>query len=334
MTTKQLFHVEQKPLPLGERLVAHIQEVADKVSDKERQLVAELCQRAIAAAKEPQLGFVTITPEIAALLFLEHNLFNRNWRPEWTDILARMMREGEWRPNSQGYSLYGDDGSVADGAHRLAAQAYVGVELTMPVYFGMAKTDVATLDCGKARAGSDVAALAGVVNAREKEALLQALWSYEKGAGIASTIFHTPAAISKEIVANDALLSRALEIGMSSTEEATDPLLQGKVAAKVAGLCLRHKWPETRLIERLEELQTADFASDKAPLCLAKVYIEAHRRPADTITPQREVGMVIRAMNLAESGATTARKQEIVSAGKHLPDPTYPAGQQFGVAAE
>ena len=334
MTTTQLFQQPDRPLPIGERIVAHIQGIAEAATELDRQAVDELTRRAIDAANQPVLDLVTIKPGMAAISFLEHNSFNRSWRPEWTEVLARLMREGEWRPNSQGYAYYGDDGSVADGAHRLGAQAYSGVTLSMPVYFGMSKSDVATLDCGKPRAGADVAALSGVVNAKEKEALLQALWSYEKGAGMPATSFHSQADIAKQIVANDALLARALEIGRSSVEDAGDPLLQGKAAAKVAGLLLRHKWPETRVVERLDELQIADFASDKAPLCLAKIYIEAHRKPADTITPQRELGMVIRAMTMAESGVVTSRTKEITSAAKHLPDPTYPTGQKFTAAAD
>jgi hypothetical protein len=334
MTNTFQFQPTERPLPMGERIVAHIQEVADAATEADRRAVSDICERAIASAAEPELGFAKFTPGMAALLFLQHNAYNRSWRPDWTSVLAGTMRAGDWRKTSQGYSFYGDDGSVADGAHRLAAQAESGTELVMSVYFGASKTDVATLDCGKPRAGADVAALAGVTNAKEKEALLQALWSYEKGAGIPGIRFHSPAEVAKEISSNDALLARALEIGRASVEDANDPVLQGKVAAKVAGLCLRHQWPETRLIERLEELQIADFASDKAPLCQAKKYIEDHRKPADTITPQREIGMVIRAMTLAESGVTNARKTEIQSAAKHLPDPTYPAGQKYSNAAE
>lgn len=335
MTTETLFHFQQpeRQLPIGERIVAHIQGIAEAATEVDIKAVAELCDRARASAAEPELGFAKVTPGMAALLFLHHNAFNRSWRPDWTDVLARMMRDGEWRRTSQGYGLYGDDGSVADGGHRLAAQAYSGTELVVSIYFGMSKTDVAALDCGKARAGADVAALSGVTNAKEKEALLQAVWSYEKGAGIPSTSFHSQGEIAKEIISNDGLLTRALEIGRASVEDANDPLLQGKAAAKVAGLCLRHEWPETRLIERLDELQMGDFSSDKAPLCIAKVYIEAHRKPADTITPQREIGMVIRSMTLAESGVTNTRKQEISSAAKHLPDPTYPSGQKYPAAA-
>src|SRR6185369_12877909 len=335
MTTEPVspFQQPERQLSVGERIVAHIQRVAETATEVDVKAVAELCERAKACTDEPELGFAKITPGMAALLFLHHNTFNRSWRPDWTDVLARMMRDGDWRRTPQGYGFYRDDGSVADGGHRLGAQAYSGTELTMSIYFGMSKSDVATLDCGKTRAGADVAALIGVTNAKEKEALLQGIWSYEKGAHIPSTSFHSPGEIAKEIVSNDALLTRALEIGRASVEDANDPLLQGKAAAKVAGVCLRHQWPETRLIERLDELQMGDFSSDKAPLCVAKMYIEDHRKPADTVTPQREMGMVIRGMTLAESGVTNTRKQEIIAAGKHLPDPTYPAGQKYPAAA-
>jgi hypothetical protein len=317
----------QRLQDLADQMTAKITLVAESATEEERRKVAEFRLKAVDHAVDPQVEIHLITHPMAGLLFLDGGTFNRGWDPEWSLTLAQMMSLDRWLSNSQGYALYGFDGSVADGRHRLGAQAYSETTLSVAIYFGMTRDAVGTLDCGKKRTPADAATLAGVVNAKAKAALLQAIWSYEKSAGIANHVnTYDVTAVAKEIERNDALLSRSLEVGQTSLQDAIDPLLGEGAAAKLVGVLLRHSWPEARVVERLDEVQTSDFISEKAPLAVARAFIAGHRRPVDTLPTQRETGVVIKGMLIAEQRQTVTVKgvQEIGNAAKNPPNPEYP----------
>jgi len=314
---------------IRDQVAATITEVARNATEEEKQMVASLVNRAKAHADNPDIVFEKITPGMAALLFLNHNTFNREWRPDWTAVLAKIMRDGGWRRTPQGYALYGEDGAVGDGSHRLGAQAYSGITLVMPIYLGMAKSDVGALDLGKPRTAADLGTLRGVVNAKEKTGLLKLVWAYEKAVGIPVPVLEQDLeAVVVQVKENEVLLNRALEIGQVSRQdlESDAALLTERAAAKVIAILLRHHWPEARVAERIDEIQTSDFASDDAPLAAARRFIEKHRKPDDTISPERETGVVIKGMILAETRQTLNQRgrNEISNAMKHPPDPSYP----------
>lgn len=113
---------------LIDQMLAKITRVAESATEDERQKVAELRRKDRAAQVETHL----ITPPMAGLLFLDG--FDRDWDPEWCFTLAHVMSLDRWRPDSPGYVLYAD-GSLADGRHRLGAQAYSETTLSVAIYF-------------------------------------------------------------------------------------------------------------------------------------------------------------------------------------------------------
>jgi hypothetical protein len=314
---------------LASQLTAKILEVAEQATPEERQKVADWIARAIASAGHPVIEFHEVTPAIAALLFLEHNHFNREWDANWSHQLSRIMEAGGWRITSQGYALYGDNGDVGDGSHRMAAQAVSGTTLVMAICFGISKEAVGTLDCGKRRTVANAAELAGIVNATAKSSLLKAIWAYERSVGMPVPVAQANVPeVVKYIKQYDVLLARAIELAQTSLMDAYDPLLRDNPAAKIIGILLRHSWPEGRVTERLDEIQTSDFADEKAPLAVARKFIESHRKPKDVIDTSSESGVVIKGMLMAEVRNSVNRKgeQEIANAADHPPDPTYPSG--------
>jgi hypothetical protein len=324
------------PVSLADQITAKVTIIAGAATAEERAAVEAMREKAKRHRGAAVQEKVEITPAMAAILFLDYNNFNRPWDPSWTNDLGRIMTSGDWRLTNQGYGLYGDDGSVGDGAHRMAAQAYTGTTLTMWMYYGMEKEDVAALDCGKRRTAADAAALAGVIDSKSKSELLQTVWAYEKSVGIANHVNTANVkAVAEQIKACDALLARALEIGETSLVDAIDPLLAAKQGAKVMALLLRHRWPEARALERLDEVQTCDFDNDKAPLLVARKFIEENRAPKEVLAKQREIGVVIKGMLMAETGVLVnpKRTNEIKNAAKHAPDPTYPS-QSFGTTGD
>lgn len=326
----------ERAATIGEKIIKKIQEVADTATDTQKEFVESLVARAIAAKDHPTVEIVTIEPAVAALLFLYHNRFNREWAPSWTEFLGLMMLSSEdWKPNGQGYSLYDEDGSIGDGGHRLGAQAYTGTTLSVPIYFGMKRAAVGTIDCGKKRSGADSARLSGVANAAAKERLLKSIWGYENKARMVSDRprnFDNPQAMARQIQAYDGLLTRALEISQITFEEAIDPVINEPTAATLAGLLLHHLWADDRAVKYIEQLQNQEFESDKSPLYLAAEHIRRHKKPADVVGPQSAVGAVVKALILIENGYTTTKPQDIANAAKNLPDPTYPAKKMIAAA--
>jgi hypothetical protein len=133
--------------------------------------------------------------------------------------------------------------------------------------------------------------------------------------------------VALEIQRNDALLGRAIEIGETSPIDVDRPLLGERIGGKIAGILLKHGWPDDRLVELLDMLQTRNFDDDKAPLAKVHNFIEKNRPPKDALTPGDEVRLIIKALLLEEEGVliTGRRMNDITNATSNPPDPTYPA---------
>lgn len=97
----------------------------------------------------------TVTPKFA-LSLLDKNTSNRKINTNQLDMLVRTMQSGNWRLTHQGVAVY-DDGTLADGQHRLKAVIKSGVSCKMPIFYGVSKDDqsVMAIDCGKQRSVVD-----------------------------------------------------------------------------------------------------------------------------------------------------------------------------------
>lgn len=318
----------QATIPLisqGEQMVAAIQNTAKTATPEDHALLADLQakSRNHGTADTYGMELVTATPGFCALLFLDQD-HNRPWDPNWSNEIGHLMRNGKWKPNTDSYALYGDDGKLGNGQHRTAAQAVTGFTFKVPFFLGLKKADIGAIDCGKPRTGVDLAALSGISRAKEKAGILAGVWGCLQAAGELVRQYRSPDDIAIEIQQHDKMLARSLEIGYVSVEHATTPVLPPTLAAKLAGLLLFKGWPERRMIDRLDELQCADFASDKAPLAVARQYIASNRKPDDTLTPQKELAVAVKGFVLAEQGAVTAKKAELTVARQRFPDASYP----------
>jgi hypothetical protein len=322
---------------LADTIMARAVEVAATATEADRQEIAGLLERAKAHAGNPVTDMVEWRPAMGAIMTTQFHPSNREWDPSWSSQLARMMIEGEWKPTSQGYALYDDGSGLGDGRHRLLAQAYCGVTLTMPTYLGLSRNSIGALDCGKKRTIGDAAALMGIVNAKAKAILLQTVWSYERKAGITVEVQEANiSAAAAAIQAADRLLTRAIELGQVAYGEVTDPVLSEVLGGRVCALLMRGGWPEGRIIENLDKIQSEDFENDKSPLAVARRIIEERRAPKDVISGNAEVAVVIKGMEFAEHRATITRKGEgeILNAAKHFPSPGYPTHGGLRLAAD
>jgi hypothetical protein len=104
----------------------------------------------------------TVTPAMAEV-FLQANDSNRKINTAQLEMIKRAMLGGEWALTHQGVALY-DDGTLADGQHRLTAIIATGVPCKMPVFYGVEKVqkNIMAIDCGKMRSVMDSAQISGI----------------------------------------------------------------------------------------------------------------------------------------------------------------------------
>ena len=95
---------------------------------------------------------MTITPTLAGEI-LRLNSNNRNVRDYMVRQYAQMMKEGRWDENSPATISFYQDGTLADGQHRLLAVKRSGATLRMLVVFGCKRSPF--IDTGMRRTSKD-----------------------------------------------------------------------------------------------------------------------------------------------------------------------------------
>ena len=103
---------------------------------------------------------VKINPAMAEH-YLSKNLANRNVSQRLVDMYAHDMDSNNWELNHQGIAFY-DDGSIADGQHRLLAIIKARKTIQMMVTSGLKKPSAVTIDIGRKRSMSDGIKIGGL----------------------------------------------------------------------------------------------------------------------------------------------------------------------------
>lgn len=105
--------------------------------------------------------WINVTPKIAAD-WLEHlNTNNRKLREGVAERYARDMKEGKWTHNPQPIMFYADDGSLADGQHRLWGVIESGKTIPFYIIYGVERDVALNVDTGLARGLVDNAKISG-----------------------------------------------------------------------------------------------------------------------------------------------------------------------------
>lgn len=100
-----------------------------------------------------------VTPELAQQ-FLAKNTSNRKIMNTVVSSYVREMKAGFWHETHQGIAFY-EDGTLADGQHRLTAIARAGVTVNMVVAFDLKKPAALGIDCGAKKGQADVLVISG-----------------------------------------------------------------------------------------------------------------------------------------------------------------------------
>lgn len=104
--------------------------------------------------------FIDVTPIVAAKL-LERNGNNRKISRPLVDKYASDMASGNWTPTHQGIAIY-DDGTIADGQHRLAAIVKSGVTIRMFCTTGLKPLSGVYIDANRPRSQVDSIKIGGL----------------------------------------------------------------------------------------------------------------------------------------------------------------------------
>lgn len=101
---------------------------------------------------------INVSPEFAKKLLDTRP--NRSISKKKVDAWAYEMENGNWQLNGETIAIY-EDGTLANGQHRLSAIIKTGLTLPMLVVFGV-KQDVNIYDVGRPRSTSDVLKFGGM----------------------------------------------------------------------------------------------------------------------------------------------------------------------------
>lgn len=98
---------------------------------------------------------VHITPKMAMEIFTKANFRNRRIDMAKIKYYVNLMNAGQWYITHQGISFY-DDGSLADGQHRIIAIIWSGISVTLSVSSGLVLPASLAIDYGKRRTTTDI----------------------------------------------------------------------------------------------------------------------------------------------------------------------------------
>lgn len=104
--------------------------------------------------KMEQLGYCLITPELANKWLTKNNR-NRKLRSQFVDDLVTKIKSGQWQPNTLDSIGFFDDGTLANGQHRLTAIAKANIPVYAKVEFNIPKSVAICIDSGRSRSASD-----------------------------------------------------------------------------------------------------------------------------------------------------------------------------------
>lgn len=120
-----------------------------------------------------------ITPAMAEK-YLNMNTNNRALRSGWSETMAADMSNGDWGECVAPIVFY-EDGSLADGQHRLFAIVLSGVTIRFLVRRGLKREDGLNIDTGRPRNVVDASHIAGLDNGLLTHAIVSTARCVEEG---------------------------------------------------------------------------------------------------------------------------------------------------------
>jgi hypothetical protein len=276
-----------------------IVEIYQSAAESDKASVAELVRRATSSKRDAQV--LSITPVMAAILFIDYNKQNREWNYNSTLGYLRQIEAGEWEYTCQGIGfLVG--GNVGDGQHRLAAIALSGRTIEVLVAFGMTEAAIVTLDTGRRRQPADYLHIANpnddpAMYKRQQLMVKRAFGYLAKNPDEERARpfrLRTNRDVVRAVESNRASLHQALDIADQSVRGRVKPPFTDQEAAAFALLCLLSDWPVDHILETLDKFQSGeDREGGDSPLFIAAGIVakDAAKREKSSVTARFSAAM-------------------------------------------
>ena len=139
----------------------------------------EVCE--LATAGQVGVCRAVITPTVAKQLLQSNNLRNRGYRRSQLKMLVQQLRQGKFVFNGETV-VFGDDGNLNNGQHRLQGCATADTSMEVLLVFGIPKDHFVTYDQVARRNCGDVLSVERQPNAIKMAAALRQIDNYHFGA--------------------------------------------------------------------------------------------------------------------------------------------------------
>jgi hypothetical protein len=203
-----------------------------------------------------------VTPQMASAWLAKNNEGNRNVRQADVNLLASEIASGGYEPTHQGIGFY-DDGTLADGQHRLHAIVKAGVGVWINVTTGLRRVANHKIDRGIGRTSRDSLHFEGIKADTKKVAVCTCM-IYQFDTEIAGRCgWHTKKTPSEQYAEFYRRFSDAIEFSMSFPSASRMP---APVAAAVAIAWFTED--RDRLGEFMRILDTGEIFSERDRACL------------------------------------------------------------------
>jgi hypothetical protein len=127
-----------------------------------------------------QAKVAVVTPEMASKWLAEgtgNGWKNRNILPTRVARYAADMAAGRWMQNGESI-VFGEDGRLQNGQHRLSAVVRAGVSVPMIIVRGVQDEAYDSMDSGRPRSAADVIRSKGSKNATVTASVIRLLYAY------------------------------------------------------------------------------------------------------------------------------------------------------------
>src|SRR6516164_11104096 len=154
---------------------AKILDAASKATVEEQEAAKKFVNKSDVTTVE------TLTPIIAALLYVELNKHNRDFSLGKAQAYAHQMNLGYWRLVHQGIAFYPNK-KLADGQHRIAAVFLSGTTQQFTVFRNFSEDAMEAIDTGKRRTAGDAFGITGLVAKDDSKiagAIVETVMKYE-----------------------------------------------------------------------------------------------------------------------------------------------------------
>ncbi len=282
------------------------------------------------APTDPTLMATALSAAACAVLFLEHNPHNRDFRPVYALELEHAIRAGQWKFNNATIGFY-QNGDVADGQHRLAAFALANATFAALIVCGIEREAIVTTDTGARRTAGDAGQLEGIADAKTKQRMVRNAATYLKKAGKKDAELKNPTEVLAKMRAHEDKLTEAILMGRAASDRAklVTPVLEQDQCETVAYLLLASGWPNQEVRNHLAAFQLGmSKDGERTPYFVAAELIAESRRlrrRTERLKKAQELGVVVLALQLTVQGVTAIQRKRLQDGVKKaLPAPNFP----------